>query len=100
MTHSKGIIEITTGILKLQTPTSDVPAIAKAAKRLEQQQRKRLVRTIHAMLCGASRRRESERVVSAKVLTALLPESLGTIKRCLITHTDRWWYEVHFSLFC
>ena len=45
-------------------------------------------------------RNDVQRVSAARVLVALLPESLPYLHRLLLDQRDRWSYEVHFSLFC
>lgn len=43
---------------------------------------------------------EASRVVLARTLVALLPESYPTIAECLNRRSDDLDYEIHFSLFC
>jgi hypothetical protein len=53
-----------------------------------------------SLLSGELRTRETQRVSCAKLLVAMLPDSLSHIGSLLATRRSRDDYEVHFSLFC
>jgi hypothetical protein len=94
------IVELCVTVLGMDVTTQFVEVIAHATTRLTASHRRELLCEILHMLGGASRRHLSERIAGAKVLAALMPESLESIRSILRTADDRWWYELHFTLFC
>lgn len=65
-----------------------------------EQQRKLLHKVKYNLLKSDLRRKTIDRIVGSKIIVALLPDSLDSIRELLTTRTDRWSYEVHFTLFC
>jgi len=62
--------------------------------------RELLVLCDEALACPRLRTRDAVRVASAKVMVALLPDSLKTIESWLKKKEPRSVFEVHFSFFC
>jgi hypothetical protein len=86
--------------LALDLKKASTISIAKTIGKLSRPARRRLLSKLDSLLRGASRKSETERVVAAKLLVSLLPDSLGHVERWLKRKKDRWNYEFHFSLFC
>lgn len=86
--------------LGIDVKVSSIEAISVASRTLTRRQRLRIVQQVESLLKGPCRKNTGERVAGAKVLVALLPESLQMIERSLQRTEDRWCYELHFSLFC
>lgn len=87
-------------LLALDPKKASTTNIANATGKLSQPARLQLLSKLDALLRGASRKSETERVVAAKLFVSLLPDSLGHIEKWLGKKGDRWNYEFHFSLFC
>jgi hypothetical protein len=100
MRKFENIVELGRAALGIDIGASTVETIASGVRKLPGQNRVKLVRKTDNLLRSYSRRAERDRIAGAKLLVALLPESLETIKRFLEKTDDRWWYELHFSLFC
>jgi hypothetical protein len=86
--------------LALDPEKANTTVFADAVGKLPRAAQLRLLSKLDSLLRGASRKSETERVVGAKLLVALLPDSLGHIEGWLKRKKDRWNYEFHFSLFC
>ena len=80
---------------------SPVEVIADQLQALDSTQKQHLL-----SLCEKSfsrvdlRKLESIRVATAKILVALVPDSLDVIKKWINMKSGKYVYEVHFSLFC
>lgn len=100
MKPAGSIIDFATLTLGLDPVTSTVEAIAVVTGRLTRDRRLNHLATINSLLRAESCRNKRDRIAAAKLLVALLPESLGTINQSLNKRKNRWNYELHFSLFC
>jgi hypothetical protein len=86
--------------LTLDLARASTAAIAEAVEKLPLSARAQLLSKIDLLLRGAAGKSEAERVAAAKLFVAMLPDSLEKIQKWLQKRSERWHYEVHFSLFC
>lgn len=74
--------------------------IASITSSFKSADRLRFLKKVTNLLKSDRRRKTEERIVGARILVALLPDSLDSIQELLITRSNRWDYELHFTLFC
>lgn len=86
--------------LDIDAKKASTREIAAAADKLSRNRRLKLLSTMDTILQGPSRRLQSDRIVAAKMLVSLLPDSISNIERWLNKKKDQFSYELHFSLFC
>lgn len=100
MKPTGSIVDLATLNSGLDPVKSTVEGIASATARLSRNRRLKLLTAIRSLLRAGYCRTKRDRVAAAKLLVALLPQSLVTIEQFLNTCENRWDYELHFSLFC
>jgi hypothetical protein len=88
-------------ILPLNPFLADFNDITKYVDSLDQKNRHKLLLACDGIFSDVNlRKNEDARVGAAKVMAALVPDSVNTIKRWINTTSGKYIYEVHFSLFC
>jgi hypothetical protein len=86
--------------LSVDPVSADVLKLARELRGRSATSRQLYLGRINTLMRGKARGLASNRIAAAKMLVALLPESLPAIEKWLATSQDRLCYELHFSLFC
>jgi hypothetical protein len=90
MKPAGSIVDFATATLGLDPVTTNTERIALVTERLTRSGRLKLLATVNSLLRAESCRNKRDRIAAAKLLVALLPESLGTINQFLNTRENRW----------
>jgi len=89
------------GILPFNLHLTEFKKIAYRVQLLERSDRRRLLSLCEMAFTELDLRKdEPTRVAAAKVIVALVPDSVDAIRRWINTKSGKDIYEVHFSLFC
>ena len=88
-------------LLELEPYLSDVGDIVESIKRLEPSAREKLLQICEQAFQEENfRKHEPTCIACAKVFIALVPESIGSIKKWVKKSSGKSIHEVHFSIFC